>query len=346
MGFALTVFRKIIPKDVDCSILAVAGPSLVFCTLFVGLQREANIDLAIFALFGTLFCAKARMHGLVCTTIFFATVSTIKHIFFVESHLWQLGVEGAMMMGFGVIAATFDLLQTAKETASVRQENQQKAIHYLEENLTASQQEALKEQLLQQGRISSLQKDLDEQAGELHSIRVLNDVIRKTAAKTLVEREDFARQLIDKEKELKACQKGNSELRSACARLQAEIEQQADQIALREKAFDAMEDRLKAADRSESLLREIKKQFGEKNNVLQQTRLKLFHADTALQAIEMDLEQQKMVEPSFAEDKLYQELAELNEQCISLESENKDLTDVIRCLTQEQLGLVHHNQFP
>lgn len=188
-------------EESDGSIFLMAGPVSVFCSAVVGLHRPANGDLIIFAMLGMILCMRWRMRGLIYSLIIFLIEAVAKHVFFFDQHLWQIGLEGSMAIGFAMTAAAVEIIDRKEQMLLVRLDSREKTIRNLEEDLEKVRQSAIDGQITLQDRWTASQKELDESRSETSAFQVLNDVLRKSASRFNQEREETALRLIEKDRQ-------------------------------------------------------------------------------------------------------------------------------------------------
>lgn len=179
----------------------------------------------------------------------------------------------------------------------------------------------------------------------LHEI----DLLRKQDPKKYVELEKEYRDVLEREQ----IAKGHvSELASRISDLEKELEstitreknaqshvqELGNQLERREKENPEAREMLKNAEdkiahlsQIEPLYRQLKKQFEEKNKVLEETRKNLFETDTELQKFKMD---QKALEISPLAKDLEKEFETLSKKIFLLEEENQQLQELVSNLSQ------------
>lgn len=91
------------------------------------------------------------------------------------------------------------------------------------------------------------------------------------------------------------------------------------------------QERLQTLSQIEPLFNQLKKQFEEKNQILHQTRSEFFKADTELQTLRMEREQNLLQLNPVPKD-LLEELANSEEEIERLEEENKELLELVTLL--------------
>ena len=123
-GFFRTALQE---EEADFSIILAAGPISVFCTLIAGLQQNGNLDLAVLAIAGTVLCMKGRMRGWVYSALFLFAGALVKHAFFIEGHhLWQMGIEASMLIGFAISAAAMDQVRSKEKNLTAQIDSREK----------------------------------------------------------------------------------------------------------------------------------------------------------------------------------------------------------------------------
>jgi chromosome segregation ATPase len=257
MSRSVRFLSKVLEKDVDFSILLAAGPVFVFCTLLLGLQRSSHFDLVVFAFVGMILCMKGRMRGWVYSFLLLVAMGLIRHAFFIENHhLWQLGIEGSILVGLAIIAAGMDLIHSREMNLSAQIDSKEKTQRFLEEELSKTRHEAQQEQITLRDRLSALQKDFDENLSEFSSLQVLNDVLRKTTAQTNQEREEIAQKFLERDRQainlLEEIERLKSQidlLREKIAErenelhcLQGPMQQQGEELARRDQEINRLQD--------------------------------------------------------------------------------------------------------
>ncbi|MBF8262686.1 MAG: hypothetical protein HW387_351 [Parachlamydiales bacterium] len=185
----------------DLSIFLMAGPISVFCSAVVGLQRAANCDLIVFAMLGMVLCMRGRMRGLVYSLIFFAMGVLIKHLFFIDRHLWQLALEGSMAIGFAMTALAVEMIDKKEKMLLTQIDSAKLTVRNLEEDLEKARQDAIDEQIVLQDRLAAIQKDFEDSQSDASAFQILNDVLRKSSAQSNQEREEIAVKLIEKDQQ-------------------------------------------------------------------------------------------------------------------------------------------------
>lgn len=93
----------------------------------------------------------------------------------------------------------------------------------------------------------------------------------------------------------------------------------------------ALEEKVKALSQVEILHKQLKAQFAEKNEILHQTRSELFHTNTALEALRIDLSSTELQQNPIPQE-MIAEFMELDEKVSYLQKENEELQNLISSL--------------
>jgi len=352
MSRALGFFRTALQEEeADFSIFLAAGPISVFCTLIVGLQRDGNLDLVIFAIAGTFFCMKARMRGWVYSALLLFLWALIKHAFFIESHhLWQMGIEASMLVGFAMSSAAMEQIRCKEMNLAAQIDSKESTIRNLEEDLAKTRQEALEGQVTLRDRLSELQKEFDENRSEISSLQVLNDVLRKTTAQTNQEREEIAQKFIEKdcqafsfaekfEKqkiEIAQLQEKTAEREFELNRLYDQMQGWTERMAERDQAIELLRDQLQAE--SGQLQNKILDREFELNRLKEQTQDwvgRIAERDQAMQLLKERLQSEEVL----LQEKILEWEFELNRLKDQVQSEAEQIAgrDQAIQLLQERL---------
>lgn len=175
-----------------------AGPVSLFATLSLALQMGGNLDLAIAAAVGLILSFSLRMRGLFYSLALLGLGALAKHLFFLDAHLWQMGIETSMALGFVICTLSSEQLHAREGTALLKIESQKSALSRLVEEASQSEREAALEKAALQGRLDGLQREFDLLQEEISTLRILNDVVRKSSLK----QEEGDARLVEKEKRI------------------------------------------------------------------------------------------------------------------------------------------------
>ncbi len=159
------------------------GPVSLFTTLCLAMHYGSNLDLAIAVAIGMVLSFSLALRGLAYSLGLLFLSALSKHLFFLDQHFWQLGIECSVAIGFAICAIAAELLHAKEETLDAKLETQSRALSHLEEDVARIRDEGLDEKMVLQTRLAELQKEVDETDSEIASLQILNDVLRKSALK-------------------------------------------------------------------------------------------------------------------------------------------------------------------
>jgi len=336
--------------------MLIAGPLFLLATLFIA--GPHRVDIAILSAIGMVLCFSLRRRALAYVLPLLA-FSAFFHHFFLDTHLWQFGIELSVALGFLISALSAEQLRAKEISFEEKLQTQAHTLSNLEEEANRSRQEAQDENVALQNRLSELQKELDEARTEMASLQILNDVIRKSSlkpeeasqlatyerriAELLVEiqslslspsAEENAR--LTQELNLARVEREQTYLiNETLVRMHASADRKIKELQAHtsEPSPDTaiLQERLRALSETQSLYFQLKQQFEEKNEILHQTRKELFHTDTALQAAHLEL-RHKDFETPLSESLLLQEVTQLEEEKRRLECESAELLEIVTVL--------------
>ncbi len=304
---------------IDDSVWISVGLVFLFCTICLAFQRPGNLDLALLAPLGFVCCLKGRLRGFIYASALLGLTAVCKHLLFLDAHLWQLGLETSVELGFCVISLSAGMRQVRDEQAKCMAKSQEQTIRNLEEEIAKAAQEVQGEKLALQTRLNALQKDLDEVSSECFSLQILNEVLRKSAAEGVKEREAIAKEIESKDERI-------SELLSEI-RHWARLPRQADLIAENEKFAKELSEKAQEIFQSAEARKALEEECaqGREANIRLQEQLKALGAELALN-------QAEFTKLAANADALRQERASLTQQKLDLERE----LDAVRQSLQER----------
>lgn len=198
------------------------GPVFLLCALGLSLKMDVPYDLLILAIGGFFLSAKLGVRGSAYALALLGVVSALRHAFLVEDHLWSLGIEGSLAVSFFITALSFEEGSFWIQTLESQIETRKSALANLEEEMTRVQKDAQELQIVFQERGAALQKELEEIQVEHSSILILNEVLRKNMARSLLEASRFEEALYAARLENEELQKEFQEMNEEITRLKNE----------------------------------------------------------------------------------------------------------------------------
>ncbi|MDE3046210.1 MAG: hypothetical protein KGJ02_06160 [Verrucomicrobiota bacterium] len=175
------------------SLWIILGPLFLLCTgMLAARPGFVNADLLLISAFGLFLSAKWRIRGCVYALLLLSLAAIAKHLMMEKNHLWQLGLESSAAFSLLISALVFE--QQANSVSSAQQilDTRDQTIRNLEEELTQQKEATSAEQIASNEKLASLQAQYEELQAELSSFQMLNEVLRKSTAKAIEEKEQLA----------------------------------------------------------------------------------------------------------------------------------------------------------
>lgn len=159
------------------------GPIFLLCTLALSAKSLVPLDLLCIALAGFYLSARFKMRGCLYAWILLAVGAVFKHAFLPKDHLWQLCIEASLGSAFFITALSVEQGAHFLAALQAQMDVKRASLENLEEELAKVQEASQTAQLQSQEKVGTLQKELEELQAEHSSILILNEVLRKTAAR-------------------------------------------------------------------------------------------------------------------------------------------------------------------
>lgn len=181
-------------------------------------------DPLIFAVgvFGLFLSAKWQVRGLVYALVLLGLASAAEHLFFASNHLVQLGLEASYAIAFFITALNSEQRASALQSLSSQIEAKAASIGHLEEELGRLREETASERIAFAEKSAALLKEIEEERGERSTLSILNEVLRKTAAKDAHERDEAQEALLDVHRRMALLQEESESTEKELARVKNE----------------------------------------------------------------------------------------------------------------------------
>jgi len=198
------------------------GPAFLLCTIAFASQGSIPYDLLALALAGFYFCSRWKSKGFVYSLVLLSLGSIVKHCWIQSGHLQQLGWEGSLAVSFFIAALVSEESEASTESLVLQIATGKTSLENLEDELEKEREASIAIQIAAQEKMGLLQKELEEASSEHSSILILNEVLRKTAARQTQETEKISDASLGQmhriailQTELNDCQKELSRLKAA-----------------------------------------------------------------------------------------------------------------------------------
>lgn len=159
------------------------GPVFLLCTLGLAAKTGIPYDLLALALAGYYLCARWHLRGCAYAQALLGLTMAVKHALIGSNHLWHLGLEGSLGCALFITALAFEQGNFLIESLAVQIETGKASLQNVEEELEQRREEAAAQHTALQEKVGALQKELEETQSEYSSLLILNEVLRKTAAR-------------------------------------------------------------------------------------------------------------------------------------------------------------------
>lgn len=331
----------------------------IFGPLFLLFTVAFDVNLLVIGAVGLFLSFSLQIRGCVYAWILLGLFAIFEHTFLISDHAWQLGLEGSLALAFFITALSAEQTALAQISLESQLEIGRATQIHLEEERTRVEQAAQEQQMGLQERLANLCKELEDLQTEHSSILILNEVLRKTTAGHIQQNEQFAKENETLHVQLKEAKEESSQLASTDLiamqnrELSEEIKKLTDaheetkllndtlsrlyeretwKVKEASEEASSLSEQLSYARRQkeEPLIRQLRKQFEEKDQVLQQTRRELFKTDTELQRLQRE---QEALQLSPLPKEVEKELQHLFSQVERLEEENGQLQEIVTQLS-------------
>ncbi len=208
-------------KENEIPFWSILGPVSLLCTFALSAKSSIPLDLLFLALTGLFLTARWQKRGCVYALLLLAAGSAIRHCFLSSNHLWNLGLEASLGCAFVVTALAFDHGLAFIQSLTAEIEAGAGTVKNLEEELSRSEEESALLQEALQEKAAAAQKELEELEAEHSSILILNEVLRKTAARQTEEKDSLAEIAMDQERRMAQLKIETAALEKELGRLRA-----------------------------------------------------------------------------------------------------------------------------
>lgn len=211
----------LLQKENEIPFWSILGPVSLLFTFALSAKSSIPFDLLFLALTGLFLTARWQKRGCVYALLLLVAGSAIRHCFLPSSHLWNLGLEASLGCAFVVTALAFDHGLAFIQSLTAEIEAVAGTVKNLEEELSRSEEESALLQEALQEKAAAAQKELEELEAEHSSILILNEVLRKTAARQTEEKDSLAEIAMDQERRMAQLKLETSSLEKELGRLRA-----------------------------------------------------------------------------------------------------------------------------
>lgn len=178
----------------ELPLVQLLGPLFLICTLTIAARVGGvfHYDLLAIGAIGLFLCAKWHVRGCVYALILLGVSSLITHLFVFEHQALQFGLEGSVAFALIISGLSFEEGKQFSHSLHQKIGAKEQTIQNLEEEMGRHQEQSAQELMTASNKITFLSQVIEEMQSDTSSLQVLNEVLRKTAAKTTEEKELLA----------------------------------------------------------------------------------------------------------------------------------------------------------
>ncbi len=296
------LFRIENRNDARILFWALIGPFFLILTLaLTNMQTIANADLFAMAAVGLLLCLKYRKKGLYGALSLLTAMAVYKHLQLYQNHLFELGLETSIAIGLFISYLSFEQISEQIKSLEVKENTFQNERTKAEERLAKEidfHERQHKNFKFEMDRLNGL---LEEKTEEVVTLKSLSENLRNSLA--------------EKEKE-----RGVDDLKG--------------KIEEKNRLIQEYENHTAELKKTETLYNQLKNQFEEKKELLQNTRKELFLIKEEAERLKRErAENNSEDNPAIRE--LQQELGNMNEELTRFEKDNSALEHVVTKVISE-----------
>lgn len=165
---------------------------IVFLLITLSIQAAIPYGFFLLGISGLFLGARWQFRGFSYWLVLFGLTLAIQHTFFIKDHLWQLGLQGALISSLFLTVLGFEQETVFKKSLQSQIDAKNASLQNFEEELAKGRQTQQEQKMAFEEKTNALQKELEELQTEHSSILILNEVLRKRAAHHGAEQEKQA----------------------------------------------------------------------------------------------------------------------------------------------------------
>lgn len=197
----------------------ILGAFFLLATVAISAKAALPLDFVLMAVIGFFLCSFYQQKGCLYALGLLGFFAAVRHGFFDGAHLWSFGLESSLGCAFVVTGLSLAQEKDNRKALQTQVETRTAALQNLEEELVKVQESATEQQRRFEEKWMSLQKELEETQSNHSSLLILNEVLRKNAARLTEEKEEIFSSFIDFQRRLGLAQVELQEKEKECQRL-------------------------------------------------------------------------------------------------------------------------------
>jgi DNA repair exonuclease SbcCD ATPase subunit len=192
----LFFFRE--EKDLNIYCWMFIGPFFISLTLFLtSFSTVPNKDLFLLSIVGLWLCLKKGEKGFFYSISFLAILTIFKHFEISSHHIWQLGIEFSLFLGFMISYYSIEYINDFMENIDINKKQQIEDISKIQEELKKEEDFHQRQHKNFKYEIERVNLQIEEKKTEISSFKNLVENLRKT----IQEKEQEQKELIYRVKE-------------------------------------------------------------------------------------------------------------------------------------------------
>ncbi len=298
---------------------ALIGPSLLLFTLMLAsFQKFSNLELFVAAVVGFFLCLKKEKKGLYWSLVLLIGTAVYQHLQLYQYHGFAFGLQTSVALSLFTCYAAFSYVKEQILAFEAKENEAGEKIVKAEEKLAREIDFHARQQKNFKFEMDRLTQIAEEKKQEVETLKSLTENLRRS--------------LVGKEEKLALQENKKDQLNS----LQKAVEEKHSQILENEKHIQELK-------HIEHLYYQLRVQFEEKKENLQQVRKELFLVKEEAENLKREIADNNFEDnPSIRE--LEQELGKLNYELKKFEKDSNDLEELVTVVLQEQKNSSGYSQ--
>ena len=162
------------------------GPLFLILALFLtSFHNLPNKDLFLTSFVGVFLCWKSGKRGLIVSLLFLVILAFIKHFQISSHHVWQLGLEASIGLGFFISYYAFEYTKEFLESLGVEKKKVLEKSKKLEEELQKEEDFHQRQHKNFKDEMDQMNIKLEEKESEISSYKNLVEDLRKSVEETM-----------------------------------------------------------------------------------------------------------------------------------------------------------------
>lgn len=273
------------------------GPLLIIGALITSLVKETSgyyLVIPIIGLIGIPLCWRWKMTGLTASLLMlFMGLAVVYGRLPIEDRFWEVGMAMAFALGFVITTLSLEEAETIVDTIQVESHSRLQNLWRLDERLRQSRANWEEEYYKVVDELQAQTREGGEKEARINSYEKMMGLARRDLDQAQAQQEKLAGKLQEKQEELRNLSEGQPE----DEKLRHRIRELKDEL----KVTRSQDPHWSELQRTRGMCQQLRGQFEEKSQVLDQTRQKLFQAREQYLVLQKEMEEQQLQEQHMQE---------------------------------------------